>query len=163
MTRWRTALTVAALAGVLGLAGCGEETDEPGASGTSDTSSTAPEPSAPDTSESETAPAGEHQAVEVVYSRSGGIAGDLTSYTFAAGQPPPQGFTARQQERVLELASSPALQGLPEGKPPKDLCCDLFVYEVTITWADDGSRTFRTADSLDAPPPLDALIRAAAG
>ena len=139
---------------VLGVAGCGES-DEPRTSG-----QTSPEESAT-TDMRTTQPSEGAVATEVSYSRSGGIAGEQTSYTFTADEPPPPGFTAQQQDEVLDAASDPTLRDLELEPLPKDLCCDLFVYEVTITWADGTSGTFATADGVAVPPALDALLQAA--
>ena len=150
------AMTVLA---AVGLAGCSEDdgtggSAQHGAPSTTATDKTSADPASTPSSDEEV-------ATEVSISRSGGIAGGQTSYTFTAGEAPPEGFTAAQRDRVLEVASAPALRDLEPEPLPKDLCCDLFVYEITVTWDDGTTRTFTTADGVETHPALSALMRAA--
>lgn len=118
--------------------------------------------SAPATSaEPASTPTADVAATEVRYVRSGGLRGEVTSYTFAAEGAPPPGFTRKQQQRVLSAAAAPELRALTPGAPPKTLCCDRFSYEVTVTWSDGQRRTFRSTEGVDAAPALAALLRVA--
>jgi hypothetical protein len=162
MTTSRTALAAVAVALLVGLAGCAAEDDsgsqaEGGGNGTTQPTGTPP------STEPTTSPVSP-SAMRVEYSRSGGIAGgEQATYTFVRGQQPPPGFTAAEQREVLQAAAAPALRQLPPNKMPKDSCCDLFVYQVTVSWADGETRTFTTVDGMDVAPALDTLLQAAAG
>ncbi len=139
----RNSYRVVVAVALVALSGCATEP--------TDRSGTGPAPSA----EADVA------ATEVTYVRSGGLRGEVTSYTFAAGGAPPEGFTRQQQQRVLRAAAAPELRSLTPGAPPKTLCCDRFSYEVTVTWSDGQRRTFRSIDGVDAAPALAALLRVA--
>jgi hypothetical protein len=161
MTTLKTTVTAVAAALVLGLAGCAEENDAGSPAGGSDNSATPPGETP---RESEASPSASQSATRVEYSRSGGIVGgEQATNTFVRGEEPPPGFTVAEQREVLQAAAAPALRDLPAKKLPKDLCCDLFVYQVTVTWSDGESRTFMAADGIDVAPALDHLLQAAAG
>jgi hypothetical protein len=163
MTTLRTTVTAVAVALLLGLTGCAEDSDPDSQAGGGGNSATPPAET-PAESESESPPSASQPATRVEYSRSGGIVGgEQATNTFVRGQAPPPGFTVAEQQEVLRAAAAPALRDLPAKKLPKDLCCDLFVYQVTVTWADGESRTYTAADGIDVAPALDHLLQVAAG
>jgi hypothetical protein len=146
----------------LTLSGCGEDAGGAGSGGSGGEATTPAEttsPTDPASTDSSTTDPAELTAEKVVYARSGGLTGDLLTFTFTAGEPPPDGFTAQQQQKILAAASSPELRELKTGELPKGLCCDLFIYEVTVTWSDGSSRAYATADGRDTPPALQRLMQ----
>jgi hypothetical protein len=163
MTTLKTTLTLVAVALLVALGGCAEEDSSGSPNGGG--GATSPTPAAETSSKSEpTQPPASQPVTRVEYSRSGGIVGgEQATNTFVRGQQPPPGFTPAEQREVFRAAAAPALRELPAEKLPKDLCCDLFVYQVTVTWSDGESRTFMAADGVDVAPALDTLLHAAAG
>jgi hypothetical protein len=162
MTTLKRTVSVVAVALLLVLTGCAEENSpESPQAGGSGNNATSPAETPP---ESEATPPAAQPATRVEYTRSGGIVGGVqATNTFVRGQAPPTGFTAAEQREVLRAAAAPALRDLPAKQLPKDLCCDLFIYQVTVTWSDGETRTFMAADGIDVAPPLDHLLQAAAG
>ena len=61
---------------------------------------------------------------------------------------------------MLAVASTPAFRSMTVPTVPPDYCCDQFYYEVTVRYADGSMRHYRTAEGLDWPAPLQALLRA---
>jgi hypothetical protein len=141
--------TLAALVLLAGVAACGS-TDPSGTT-----------PSGPPTTSTgpvATPPHDFAMARSVTMIRSGGLMGGKTTVVFAAHRPPPDGFTATDVTAVLRAASSPLLKTRPD-PTPTNICCDRYVYLVTITWPDGTSDTLTTLDGSPQSPALTHLLR----
>ena len=97
-------------------------------------------------------------AVELV--KSGGVAGIMETWEMSAQASPPSGMSPADARKVLAIASSDEFRSMTSEAVPSDYCCDQFHYEVTVTYADGSTAHHETADGLDQPAPLRALISA---
>ncbi|WP_018349396.1 hypothetical protein [Longispora albida] len=55
---------------------------------------------------------------------------------------------------VLNRAASPGFRALAPAYQPLNPCCDLFTYEVTVTYADGTAKTVTVTDGAQDVPPL---------
>lgn len=99
-------------------------------------------------------------AETVIVVRGGGLAGGSTTWRVAAGAVPPSNISRADARRVLRIAGSPAFRSMQGLTVPAGLCCDRFLYDITVHYADGSVRHFKTADGLDRPVPLGQLLEA---
>ena len=155
MTTFARALIVLLLC----IAGCADtdpSVDPSASSGPEETSSSTPG-SGPDSS-----PAPDSDGVDatsVSYTRSGGLRPTKLHVVFAADQPPPEGYTQADVDQILRTASDPRFRDLQMEPMPANPCCDLYSFNVTITWEGGQTRTFSSVDGVDQPALFDKLLR----
>ncbi len=77
---------------------------------------------------------------------------------YSAERPPPPGTSQTDLDKILTAASDPALREADLTPVPKNPCCDLQSYQVTISYADGSSQTFRTVDGLQQPQVFENLL-----
>ncbi|MBB4764683.1 hypothetical protein ACFQFC_10785 [Amorphoplanes digitatis] len=82
-------------------------------------------------------------ATAIVLERSGGLTGAQES--FAVDRSTPGG------QRPLRLAGSPAFRKLRGSYPPRDPCCDLYSYRLTVVYRGGGHKTVTTVQGAAAP------------
>ena len=107
------------------------------------------------------------QEISVVYHRSGGFAGTDDTWKIAAdgavshqGQTAgaPERLTGTQMAELAEAVRAANFMSLEESYVPKDICCDRYLYEITVILAGQ-TKTVRTLDaSPTAPVELNRLI-----
>ena len=107
------------------------------------------------------------QGISIIYHRSGGFAGTDDTWKIAAdGAVSHQGQTASAVERLTstqmaelaEAVRAANFMSLEESYVPKDICCDRYLYEITVILAGQ-TKTVRTLDaSPTAPVELNRLI-----
>ncbi|MEV0128548.1 hypothetical protein AB0H83_08775 [Dactylosporangium sp. NPDC050688] len=83
------------------------------------------------------------QATKIVLDRSGGFAGEKTSFvvdrTTVGGRP------------VLRMAGSWKFRWLRSSYQPRNPCCDRYAYRVTVTYRGGSHKTVRTVQGTRAP------------
>ena len=150
------------------LAGCADadpgdkpgDVGEPGSGSSPSTDASPSTTGSPDTGKPSPVPG--KQAVSVTLRVEGGLRPTDETQVFASDEPPPPGHNAADVARALELASDPRLLDVAMTKVSKDACCDLQTYRVTVTYADDTSRTYLSRDGLQQPRPFEQLLSALA-
>jgi hypothetical protein len=95
-------------------------------------------------------------ARQVTVMRSGGLKPVKETLVFAMDKPAPDGFTRADVAAVLEAAAAPALKTPPS--PPRDTCCDRYVYRVAIAYPDGTTSTFTTVDGASTTPAVTRLL-----
>jgi hypothetical protein len=123
---------VAAVALTLALvAGCGDETTEDGG-GSDDRSPTSASPSdsgGATSGEDETSEMQQAEVTSITMQRRGGVAGVADQWRLAPGD--------ESSDKAFELAARrSALEAEAEGLDNEPVCCDFFVYRLTVHYAD---------------------------
>jgi hypothetical protein len=130
----------ATLVCVLVLAGCGSTADQAADSSANGHSATRSTPQASGDA-----------VVSVSLRRSGGLKPVAVSRVFSAGHAPPQGFSKTDVDKVLRAAQA-FVSAAPKIRPvPANVCCDRYLYIVSIELADGTSRTFTSVDGVNQP------------
>lgn len=133
------------------LAACGEADPSGTTPGTTQTPTRTTQPG-----QTMTPPHDFPAAERVTVLRSGGLKPAPRSLVFALDRPAPDGFTRADVAAVLRAAADPALKGpMPT---PRDICCDQFVYRVSIAYPDGTSTTFTTVDGAPTSPAVKHLV-----
>ena len=89
--------------------------------------------------------------VSVSVRRSGGLKPIAVSRVFSAGHAPPQGFSKADVEKVIRAAQA-FVAAAPKIRPvPANICCDRYLYIVSIQLADGTTKTFTSVDGLNQP------------
>jgi hypothetical protein len=94
-------------------------------------------------------------AQQVTVRVSGGLKPVQRTVVFADDQPPPRGFSKHDVATVLQAAADPELKTVPT---PRDICCDQFLYRVTITYPDTTSTTFTAVLGVGNPAAVQHLL-----
>lgn len=98
------------------------------------------------------------QAVKLSFRKTGGLRGIDESTTYAVDAAPPAGSSKAEVRAILAAASDPGLRDVELEPVPKNACCDLQEYSVTVSYADGSSESFRTVDGLQQPPVFEDLL-----
>ncbi len=129
--------------------------------GTTDATSTAADDTGPTTSGSTptNATTPHRPAItSVSYRRGGGLKPTTVTRIFTADGTPPDGFTAADVDQVLDAAQTFA-ESQEVVKPlPANVCCDRYIYNVTISWSDGTTKTFASVDGQRQPKAFESLL-----
>jgi hypothetical protein len=95
-------------------------------------------------------------AEQVTVMQSGGLKPVNTTFVFARDKPAPHGFTRADVAAVLRAAADPSLKTPPP--TPRDICCDRFMYRISISYPDGTSTTFVTVQGAPMTPAVSHLL-----
>ncbi len=98
------------------------------------------------------------QAVAVSLRRTGGLRPVDVRLSYSADGPLPAGTTQAELDDILSAASDPALRTVDMAPVPKNACCDLQSYQVTVSYADGSTKSFATVDGVQQPQVFEKLL-----
>jgi hypothetical protein len=94
-------------------------------------------------------------ADQVTVRKSGGLKPVREELVFAADKRAPRGFTQHDVQAILAAAADPDLKTVPT---PRDICCDQYLYRVTIVYPDTTSTTFTAVRGVGNSPAVEHLL-----
>jgi hypothetical protein len=124
-----------------------------GGCATSDTSGDGGSAASDRTTAPKSAPAGsaDQRVAAVSFRRSGGLKPVNVTRVFRADSAPPQGFSKADVAGVLRAAQALVSADAKVRPLPKNTCCDMYEYSVSIVLADGTTKTYQTVDGLNQP------------